>query len=88
MVSAPVTDTRGLLMVAGVTMTVLVLGLAVFLVVRRRQAMEDVDVLTSWEAFRAPATQVKPMPDLPSVDATEEVVAEMGDEDTDEADEG
>lgn len=87
-VSAPATDTRGMLMVAGVAMTVLVLGLAVFLVVRRRQAMEDIDVLTSWEAFRAPATQVKPMPDLPSVDATEEVVAEMGDEDTDEADEG
>lgn len=82
-VEAPVADARGLMLIAGVSSTVVLLGLVILLVVRRRRAMEDIDVLTSWEAFRAPTTPVKPMPDLPSVDGTDEVVAEMDNDDPD-----
>lgn len=77
-VEAPAADARGLMLVAFGAVTVMMVGLVALLVVRRRRAMEDIEVLTSWEAFRAPMAQVKPMPELPSVDGTEEVMAQMG----------
>lgn len=81
-VEAPESDARAVYFAAGVGGFVLVFALVAFLVVRRKRAMEDIDVLTSWEAFRAPAKepQVKSMPDLPPVDGTDEVEATMDDE--------
>jgi len=81
-VEAPEGDARAVYFAAGVGGFVLVFALVAFLVVRRKRAMEDIDVLTSWEAFRAPSNepQVKAMPDLPPVDGTDEVEATMGDD--------
>ncbi|MGB1587630.1 MAG: right-handed parallel beta-helix repeat-containing protein [Poseidonia sp.] len=58
--------------------------LVAWLVQRRRRAVEELDLLTSWDAFRAPApesTDTKTVPSLESniMDGTEEVQAELDD---------
>ena len=70
---------------AGVAVALLVLSLAVgFVVQRRRRSAEELDLLTSWEAFKAPASNepgAKNVPALESnvMDGTEEVQAALDD---------
>jgi hypothetical protein len=66
---------------AAVAGSVSLFALLAFLVVRRRRAMEEIDLLTSWDAFRAPSqpTADKDAPQLEDniMDGTEEVQAEL-----------
>ena len=58
-------------------------GLVAFMVARRRRALEEIDLLTSWDAFKAPSQEAtseqKPVPALEEnvMDGTEEVQAEL-----------
>jgi hypothetical protein len=62
---------------------VFVIGLVAFLVSRRRRAQEELELLTSWDAFKSPAPKVesssKDVPTLEgnAMDGTEEVQAEL-----------
>ena len=80
-VEAPDDDNRVLMLGAAVGGTVSLFALLAFIVVRRRRAMEEIDLLTSWDAFRAPSqpTAGKDVPELEEniMDGTEEVQAEL-----------
>jgi len=57
-------------------------ALLVWLVGRRRRALEDLDMLTSWDAFRAPDDRSpKEVPELEgnAMDGTDEVQAALDD---------
>ena len=80
-VEAPDDDNRVLMLGAAVGVTISLFALLAFIVVRRRRAMEEIDLLTSWDAFRAPSqpTAGKDVPELEEniMDGTEEVQAEL-----------
>jgi len=82
-VEAPQDDMRGLLLAGGALALVSVAGLVAFMMSRRRRALEDIDLLTSWDAFKAPAQEVaggqKSVPALEgnAMDGTDEVQAEL-----------
>ena len=84
-VEAPQDDMRGLLLGAASLGFVFVIGLVALLVSRRRRAQEELELLTSWDAFRAPAskaeTDEKNVPALEEniMDGTEEVQATLED---------
>ena len=58
-VEAPESDARGLLLAASALGLVSLAGLAAFLVARRRRANEELALLTSWDAFRAPSADAE-----------------------------
>ena len=74
---------RGLLLAGGALGLVSMAGLVAFMMARRRRALADIDLLTSWDAFKAPAQEAtdgqKPVPALEgnAMDGTEEVQAEL-----------
>ena len=82
-VEAPEDDTRGLLLAGGALGLVSVAGLVAFMMARRRRALEEIDLLTSWDAFKAPAQEAtggqKSVPALEgnAMDGTDEVQAEL-----------
>ena len=82
-VEAPEDDMRGLLLAGGALGLVSMAGLVAFMMSRRRRALADIDLLTSWDAFKAPAQEAtdgqKPVPALEgnAMDGTEEVQAEL-----------
>ena len=82
-VEAPEDDTRGLLLAGGALGLVSVAGLVAFMMARRRRALEEIDLLTSWDAFKAPAEEAtggqKSVPALEgnAMDGTDEVQAEL-----------
>ena len=61
-------------------------GLVAFVVARRRRALEEIDLLTSWDAFKAPSQEPvidqKAVPALEDdiMDGTDEVQAELDSE--------
>ena len=82
-VESPETDARGLLLAASALGFVSLAGLGAFLVSRRRLAREELELLTSWDAFRAPSAAAKDAgsKDVPSLegnamDGTQEVEEE------------
>ena len=82
-VEAPETDARALLLAASALGFVSLAGLGAFLVSRRRRAREELELLTSWDAFRAPSAAAKDAgaKDVPSLegnamDGTQEVEKE------------
>jgi len=82
-VEAPETDARGLLLAASALGFVSLAGLGAFLVSRRRRAREEIELLTSWDAFRAPSAGAKDAgaKDVPNLegnamDGTQEVEEE------------
>ena len=80
-VEAPEDDMRGLLLGAATLGVFFVIGAVVFVVSRRRRAQEELDLITSWDAFRAPA-QTDETKEVPTVegnvmDGTDEVQAEL-----------
>ena len=82
-VEAPENDMRGLLLAGAALGLVSLVGLIAFVVARRRRALEEIDLLTSWDAFKAPAQQTsdeqKPVPALEDnvMDGTDEVQADL-----------
>jgi hypothetical protein len=82
-VEAPEDDMRGLLLAGGALGLVSLAGLVAFVAARRRRALEEIDLLTSWDAFKAPSKTTeadqKPVPALEgnAMDGTEEVQAEL-----------
>lgn len=82
-VEAPQDDMRGLLLGAASLGFVFVIGLVALLVSRRRRAQEELELLTSWDAFKSPSPKVEPSSkDVPTLegnamDGTEEVQAEL-----------
>ena len=82
-VEAPEDDMRGLLLAGGALGLVSMAGLVAFMMARRRRALEDIDLLTSWDAFKAPAQEAttgqKSVPALEgnAMDGTDEVQAEL-----------
>ncbi|MEC8398710.1 MAG: hypothetical protein VXZ34_03905, partial [Candidatus Thermoplasmatota archaeon] len=82
-VEAPEDDMRGLLLAGGALGLVSLAGLVAFVAARRRRALEEIDLLTSWDAFTAPSKTTeadqKPVPALEgnAMDGTEEVQAEL-----------
>ena len=82
-VEAPESDTRGLLLAVGALGIIGLAGLLAFLVSRRRRANEELELLTSWDAFRAPSPASKDGPkDVPALegnamDGTQEVQEEL-----------
>ena len=80
-VEAPEDDMRGLLLGAATLGVFFLIGAVVFVVSRRRRAQEELDLITSWDAFRAPA-QTDETKEVPTVegnvmDGTDEVQAEL-----------
>ena len=81
-VEAPEDDMRGLLLAGGALGLVSIAGLVAFMVARRRRALEEIDLLTSWDAFKAPSekatSEEKSVPVLEgnAMDGTQEVQAE------------
>ena len=82
-VEAPEDDMRGLLLGAASLGFVFVIGLVALLISRRRRAQEELELLTSWDAFKSPSPKVEPSSnDVPTLegnamDGTEEVQAEL-----------
>ncbi len=82
-VEAPEDDMRGLLLAGAALAFVSIAGLVAFMVARRRRALEEIDLLTSWDAFKRPSQEAtseqKPVPALEEnvMDGTEEVQAEL-----------
>jgi hypothetical protein len=82
-VEAPESDARGLLLAASALGIVSLAGFVAYLVSRRRRANEELELLTSWDAFRAPSAASENVPkDVPSVegnamDGTQEVEEEL-----------
>lgn len=77
-------DQRILIFTASVVATMGGAALVLFLIARRRRAMADLDLITSWDAFRAPAQAVKDadkvdVPELEQniMDGTNEVQEEL-----------
>ena len=74
---------RGLLVAGAALGLVSMAGLVAFMMARRRRALADIDLLTSWDAFKAPSmateSDQKPVPALEgnAMDGTEEVQAEL-----------
>ena len=85
-VEAPADDMRGLLLAGGALGLVSLVGLVAFVVARRRRALEEIDLLTSWDAFKAPSQEPvidqKAVPALEDdiMDGTDEVQAELDSE--------
>jgi hypothetical protein len=80
-VDAPEDDMRGLLLAGSVGAVVVLVGAVLVAVSRRRRAREELDLITSWDAFRAPA-QTDETKEVPTVegnvmDGTDEVQAEL-----------
>ena len=80
-VEAPEDGMRGLLLVAATLGVFFLVGAVVLVVSRRRRAQEELDLITSWDAFRAPA-QTDETKEVPTVegnvmDGTDEVQAEL-----------
>jgi hypothetical protein len=75
-----------ILMFAGAAVGLLIVASLVgFLVQRRRRSAEELDLLTSWDAFRAPAESEPTAKNIPSLeqnimDATDEVQADLEDQ--------
>jgi hypothetical protein len=72
---------RGLLLAGSVGAVVVLVGAVLVAVSRRRRAREELDLITSWDAFRAPA-QTDETKEVPTVegnvmDGTDEVQAEL-----------
>ncbi|MGA0352704.1 MAG: right-handed parallel beta-helix repeat-containing protein [Poseidonia sp.] len=82
-VEAPEDDMRGLLLGAGALALLSLAGLLAFVMSRRRRALEEIDLLTSWDAFKAPSQEAtsgqKSVPALEgnAMDGTDEVQAEL-----------
>ena len=82
-VEAPENDARGLLLATSALGFVSLAGFVAYLVSRRRRANEELELLTSWDAFRAPSAASENGPkDVPSVegnamDGTQEVQEEL-----------
>ncbi|MGB1865995.1 MAG: right-handed parallel beta-helix repeat-containing protein [Poseidonia sp.] len=82
-VEAKETDQRALILGASIAGLVAFVALLAFVLARRKRAIEDIDLLTSWDAFRAPASDSKTDgKDVPSLeenimDGTEEVQATL-----------
>jgi hypothetical protein len=82
-VEAPESDARGLLLATSALGFVSLAGFVAYLVSRRRRANEELELLTSWDAFRAPSAASENGPkDVPSVegnamDGTQEVQEEL-----------
>ena len=76
-------DARGLLLAASALGLISLAGALAFAVSRRRRANEELELLTSWDAFRAPSAESgdapKEVPTLEgdAMDGTEEVQAEL-----------
>ena len=74
---------RGLLLGAASLGFVFLIGLVALLISRRRRAQEELELLTSWDAFKSPSPKVEPSSnDVPTLegnamDGTEEVQAEL-----------
>ena len=80
-VEAPEDDMRGLLLGAAALGMFFLVGAVMFVVSRRRRAQEELDLITSWDAFRAPPQKDKTK-EVPTVegnvmDGTDEVQAEI-----------
>ena len=80
-VEAPEDDMRGLLLGAATLGMFFLVGAVMFVVSRRRRAQEELDLITSWDAFRAPPQKDKTK-EVPTVegnvmDGTDEVQAEI-----------
>ena len=77
------TDQRALVLGASLAGLIAFVGLLAFVLARRKRALEDIDLLASWDAFRAPAgeanTDEKNIPSLEEniMDGTEEVQATL-----------
>ena len=72
---------RGLLLGAATLGMFFLVGAVMFVVSRRRRAQEELDLITSWDAFRAPPQKDKTK-EVPTVegnvmDGTDEVQAEI-----------
>ncbi|MGB1500092.1 MAG: hypothetical protein ACPG81_05970, partial [Poseidonia sp.] len=82
-VEAPEDDMRGLLLAGAALALVTVAGLVAFMMARRRRALEDIDLLTSWDAFKGSSEATsggqKSVPALEgnAMDGTDEVQAEL-----------
>lgn len=81
-VNPPEDDQRVVLLGMAIAGTLGGVALLVWLVGRRRRALEDLDMLTSWDAFRAPNERsAKEVPELEgnAMDGTDEVQAALDD---------
>ena len=82
-VEAPSDDMRGLLLGATSLGFVFVIGLVALMISRRRRAQEELEIMTSWDAFKSPTpktvetTSEAPMVEGNAMDGTEEVQAEL-----------
>jgi len=82
-VEAQESDQRVLLLGAAVAGLIGCVGLLAFIFARRKRAQEDIELLTSWDAFRAPANESSPeKKNIPALeenimDGTEEVQATL-----------
>jgi hypothetical protein len=73
-------DQRALFLALGTTSFLGIIGLLAFMITRRRRAMAEIDLIASWDAFRAPEPQTtEDRGPLESniMDGTEEVQSEL-----------
>jgi len=77
-------DARAMILALSVGGLLGLASLIAFVIIRRRRALEELDLLTSWDAFRAPSSassETKSVPGLEgnAQDGTHEVEAELED---------
>ena len=80
-VETPEDDNRAVVLGASIAGVVGLAGLLAFVLARRRRALEEIDLLTSWDAFRSPRNpnDDKDAPELEKhdLDGTDEVEADL-----------